>query len=371
MQVGIMIAIIIIIRTLAINCFPKKTFIILWGIVLLRLVIPYSLPTPFSAYPLVNLTELNQYVIREQFFNLKASVSLPQVTEYSILHLLIVLVWGVGVILCSLYFIVTYVSCQRHFADSQPVKNEFVTKWLSLHILKRPISIRQSSYIISPVTYGIFHPVILMPIQTDWTDTKGLRYILEHEYIHIRHFDIASKILLTIILCFHWFNPFIWVMYILANQDIELFCDESVVHFFGKKNKSEYALTLLSMEEQKKILTPFCNSFRKNAIEERIEAIMKTKDYTFFTFLLTFLICVGLTVFFTTSTVASTNHSKFDRNCNNMTIDRRISIPNLTGNESKKAKLLLNNIGCDYITFFNANSVPVLTGNSQKKLNYY
>ncbi|RAZ18687.1 peptidase M56, partial [Klebsiella oxytoca] len=70
-----------------------------------------------------------------------------------------------------------------------------------------------------PLTYGIIHPVILLPKSTDWTDTERLNYVLEHELAHIRHFDAAAKLALTAAVCVHWFNPLVWLMLSLANRD--------------------------------------------------------------------------------------------------------------------------------------------------------
>jgi hypothetical protein len=70
-------------------------------------------------------------------------------------------------------------------------------------------------------------------------------------------------------------------MYILANRDIELSCDEAVVRTFGETAKSAYALTLIGLEERKSGFSPLCSNFAKNAIEERIESIMKIKKKTF------------------------------------------------------------------------------------------
>lgn len=90
--------------------------------------------------------------------------------------------------------------------------------------------IRQSDRIRAPLTYGVFSPVILVPKETNWTDETQLKYIL------------------TVAVCLHWFNPFVWVMYVLANRDIELSCDEMVVGIFGETMKSDYALTLTSLQ---------------------------------------------------------------------------------------------------------------------------
>ena len=190
-----------------------------------------------------------------------------------------------------------------------PVENDFIKNWLNTHQQKRPISIRQSSRFSAPLTYGVFRPVILMPISTDWENTNGLQYVLAHEYVHIRRFDSITKLVLIAALCVHWFNPFVWVMYVLANRDIELSCDEAVVRLFGETTKAAYARTLIGMEETRSSFAPLCNNFSKNAIEERITAIMKIKKTSLFTLLLAVILVAGFTTALATSAAANNNNS--------------------------------------------------------------
>ena len=89
-----------------------------------------------------------------------------------------------------------------------------------------PSPSEQDDRISSPLTYGILHPVILLPRQNLSLPQETLDCILTHEYVHIRRFDCLLKLLLTAALCLHWLNPLVWVMYLLANRDIELCCDE-------------------------------------------------------------------------------------------------------------------------------------------------
>ena len=173
------------------------------------------------------------------------------------------------------------------------------------HPTKRNVQIRQSDKIAAPLTYGVFLPVILLPKTTDWTDEKKLRYILTHELVHIRCFDTLKKWMLVTALCIHWFNPFVWVMYVLANRDIELSCDETVIRTIGETMKSAYALTLIGMEEKKSKLTPLVNNFSKNAIEERINSIMKLKKASFMGLFLALVLVIGTATIFATSTAAS------------------------------------------------------------------
>lgn len=309
-----MIVLIIIIRALSINKLPKKTFLVLWGIVLVRLMVPFSISSPFSAYSLVNNnTSVPDKVIGIPTANIlpifnSAKVSSGNLDVVSdsttVTFPLWAMIWIIGVIICALFFTVAYFKCYREFRVSLPVENDFAKQWLFEHKITRSIQIRQSGKISAPLTYGIFHPVILLPKKINWSSTKELQYILTHEYVHIRRFDVFLKLLLTTALCIHWFNPLVWAMYILTNRDIELFCDETVVRSFGETMKSAYALTLINMEEKKNRLTPLCNNFSKNAIEERITAIMKTKKKSVITIFIAVVFIAGIITIFATSAVS-------------------------------------------------------------------
>lgn len=318
---AVFITAVVIIRAIAINRLPKKTFLALWMLVLLRLLIPFSIPSVFSVYTLISskvstpvfseaetdraifavpsenlvtvvpkteqLTQLSQGV--------QASVSLPFI------------VWCAGLILLSIFFTISYMFCLKEFQTAVPVQNPCVAQWLKEHSLKRQISLRQSDKLQTPLTYGIFHPVILIPKNMNLENENDLQYILAHEYVHIRRLDAVSKLIMTAALCIHWFNPFVWVMYILFNRDIELACDESVINMLGENSKSAYSLMLIRMEAKKSGLLPLCNSFSKNAIEERITAIMKTKKTTIFALTAACLLVCGSASVFATS--AQDNHN--------------------------------------------------------------
>ncbi len=330
---AILIIVITLIRALSINHLPKKTFLVFWGIVSVRLLIPFSIPSVFSIYTLfknymgteIKIADTPLIIFQE---------NIPLTYDYSYISSglsylsLWQIIWGTGFILCVLFFIVTYQKCYNEFRTSVPADCPFVQRWLSTHQLRRTISIRQSDLILAPLTYGIFKPVILMPKTTDWQNEDKLQYVLEHEYIHIKRFDVAAKLIFTIALCVHWFNPFVWLMYILANRDIELSCDESVLHIFGQKSKSTYAYILIDMEETKSGFTPLCNNFSKNSTEERIETIMKMKKTTSLSLALAISLVVGTTVAFATSAPEITNQSYnlTGRNCYFRNADQKFFI---------------------------------------------
>lgn len=299
---GILILAVIVIRALAINMLPKKAFNALWWISVVRLMIPFSIPSAFSVYSLMGSHAPGNGSQAIRVLPIGASgqaASMPDSITNAVSTWTVV--WAAGVLVCAVLFSLAYWKCRKEFQTSIPVGNDFTENWLSVHQQGRRISIRQSGRFSAPLTYGVLHPVILMPTSTKWENTDSLAYVLAHEYVHIRRFDSIRKLVLIVVLCVHWFNPLVWVMYILANRDIELSCDEAVVRLFGENTKAAYARALISMEETRSGLTPLCSSFSKNAIEERITAIMKIKKTTVFSLVLAGFIVVGTATAFATS----------------------------------------------------------------------
>ena len=288
---GVMILVITVIRALAMDHVPKRTFPVLWGIALFRLLIPLSLPSALSIYSLLKRTPApvtaNIPAAAVSAVLAGQAAALPQSVSVSEAALPVgSIIWAVGTALCAVTFAVAYRNCYREFQMSLPVENDASRRWLQAHPLRRTITLRQTDRISSPLTFGLLHPVILMPKETDWDDEASLQFVLEHEFVHIRRLDTAAKLLLITAVCVHWFNPAVWAMYALANRDIELSCDEAVIRRFGHDARASYARVLIRMEEVQSGLTPLCNHFSKNVIEERITAIMKTKKITVISLLL-------------------------------------------------------------------------------------
>lgn len=355
LSAALMIVAIIILRALTIERFPKKTFLVLWWIALLRLLIPFSIPSVMSIYSWISpdvpkavhqeVQEITEYqstsepileipsevlqnaspqedavsVVPEQTRSevVKNSTQfemtpLPDIDiEYievkpsksfsEIFFDMLPAIWGVGIGVIAAFFGINYWKGVREFRMSLPVENEFVDEWLSSHQLRRNITIRQYDCIHTPLTYGIFRPVILLPKESLEQSPSTLNFILTHEWVHIRRFDCVTKILLTAALCIHWMNPLVWVMYLLFNRDIELSCDETVLHLLGRNRRSDYALALIDMEEQKGGFASFASGFGRNAIEERIRAIMKMKKASLITILAAVVVVACVSILFATS----------------------------------------------------------------------
>lgn len=307
----VIILLIVVLRAVLINRLPKKTFLILWWIALIRLLVPFSIKSVTSIYSLLQsiYSDINPVRTAQTTTFLPIHGNMPEIANglseamvqrtesISILSV----IWLAGLLLCFGFFAVSYIKCYREFRFSLPVENDILEAWKEKHLLKRSLSIRQTETIAAPLSYGVIRPVILMPKNTEWKNIYQLRYVLEHEYVHIRRLDMLTKLIMIAAVCIHWFNPLVWVMYILFNRDLELSCDETVVRRFGMDIKSVYATALISMEEKKSGLTPLCNSFSKNAIEERIRAIMKIKKTSKFAVIISAVLVICVTGGFATS----------------------------------------------------------------------
>lgn len=307
----VIILLIVVLRAVLINRLPKKTFLILWWIALIRLLVPFSIKSVTSIYSLLQsiYSDINPVRTAQTTTFLPIHGNMPEIANglseamvqrtesISILSV----IWLAGLLLCFGFFAVSYIKCYREFRFSLPVENDILEAWKEKHPLKRSLSIRQTETIAAPLSYGVIRPVILMPKNTEWKNIYQLRYVLEHEYVHIRRLDMLTKLIMIAAVCIHWFNPLVWVMYILFNRDLELSCDETVVRRFGMDIKSVYATALISMEEKKSGRTPLCNSFSKNAIEERIRAIMKIKKTSKFAVMISAVLVIGVTGGFATS----------------------------------------------------------------------
>lgn len=347
---AVLILVIAVIRAVAINRLPKKTFLILWGIVLLRLLIPYSVPSALSVYTWVspkvlvggNPGSAADTIHADNTKNTMEKVSVPssvdeisyviqrasheqtgqtgklqqQPTSPETAISITWIIWLVGMITVAMYFVGSYMYWRFAFQSSLPIQNAFVEQWQKTHSKPHPVLVRQSDRIAAPLSYGIIHPVILMPKKTDWSNMEQLQYVLLHEYVHICRHDSILKLIAALALCVHWFNPLVWVMYILLQRDIELACDESVVRRFGEASKKTYANMLIDMEARKSGLMPLCNNFSKNAIEERIIAIMKIKKTSVIAIMLSVILIVGVTVVFATSASATSVDTEKTENSN-------------------------------------------------------
>ncbi len=380
------IVILILIRKLLIHKLPKFTFHLAWGVVVLRLLCPYSVPV-FSADAPAKIPGFMDFFagdsqgadagktaadegyllpdgdgsgssiragiadssVRESFHGKNSQPtggdsltagsnrgSMPQSNAGGDIHQnipqnfgksddlrtdgeetaalnrtaatvrILRILWLAGVLFLLSYFLVSHLRARKLYATALPLNHSLpeIDFYPGLGHggrgagkFRRKVTIKVSDRIFAPVTYGLFSHVILLPKTTDWENTVQLRMVLAHEAVHIRRFDILYKWLLAAAVALHWFNPFVWAMYFLANRDIELSCDETVVRSLRKDGKKDYALALLNYEE-KRMFSPTVSGFGGTAVREMIEAIMKINKTSIASMAMAAILVAGTTTVF-------------------------------------------------------------------------
>lgn len=282
---SVLIILIIVVRIVALYRLPKITFILLWSLVVVRLFSPYYLE--FSIDNGV-LSRMNNLVDT-------AAAKLYTADALGIRSLAFA-AWMIMAAALLFWFFGSHFLARRKYGCSLPVENAHVAKWCAGHSAPFRFRVRMSDYIDSPITCGLFHPVILLPTSMNWENEEHLNFVLTHEFIHIKHCDTLIKWLLVITASLYWFNPLVWVMYVLFNRDIELYCDECVTRQFGSQAKASYAHTLVHFEKHRLGFIPVIGHFGGNSLKERVTAIMKNKTKPAWALLVAAIIVVLLVI---------------------------------------------------------------------------
>lgn len=303
---GLLIIGIMVVRALSINRISKKFFVLLWDIVLLRLLLPFTVTFQFITTNLfTSVPKQIDQVIQQRVSDLPvikgaSAAYIPAGTGVSQQENIPVfqIIWLSGLIALSLFFIIAYYRDYRKLREALPIKhNIFLNHWMKEKQLKRKVVILLSDRVNTPVTYGMFSPKIILPRTMDLTDHKALRFVLEHELVHIKCHDNLWKIVALAALCIHWFNPIVWIMQILFNRDLELSCDEKVITSVGAEQRQEYALTLINLAGNKSGISFLHSSFGKNVIKERIVSIMKYKKTSIISIICVIVLITAVSVF--------------------------------------------------------------------------
>lgn len=295
---ALFIGAIILLRAAAKERLPRWALPALWWAAILRLLVPTEWS---SAVSIRNLWPMTGSIIR--------AGSAAAIKTGSGLSLWTVL-WSIGFALCIAVFFAVWRWNMGKFRESLPAESDRISRWLEGHRLGRPIQVRKSDRLDSPLTYGLFRPVVLLPSGREWTDCE-LECILTHEFVHICHWDCLTKLLALLCAALHWFNPLVWCMVVLINRDLEFWCDSSTVAALGGEHRADYALTLIRLEEQRTFLPSVSAYFTTNPVKERIRSVMKGKKFTPAMTAFALLLVIGVSSVFATSASAadSNDHS--------------------------------------------------------------
>ncbi len=307
-----MILVITAVRFLLKGRLPWSAYVIMWYTVLIRLLVPFRISSIFSIGSLNKLTDIqvSNYDPPLLTASPKAEnmmyINQPDIINKS--FSMINTIWLVGMITLLIYFLAVFIRYRRNFKDTVQINNKLLDSELSRFNFARNVRLYKSKSALSPLTFGIIFPKILLPSDMDTEDGAALKYVMIHECIHIKRFDALTKLLMILALCIHWFNPFVWIMFSLLNKDLELSCDEAVIKITGEGSKTDYAMTLIRLEEEKSRRTNLIfNYFGKNIAEERIVAIMKKSKTSIIGIITASIVIITNTAVFATSPTERTS----------------------------------------------------------------
>ncbi len=278
----------------------SKVFVLLWILVIFRLLIPFEFSSGASIYAPIREQKTEIFINQpllwedgyEEFFVPNQKTDIPkapkvQKTEISSEQILLS-IWGFGAVFCGGFFVLRHrKNIKQICRGCVPMDN------IPSEFSGRKICFYKSSSVASPLSFGIFKPVIIIP---EDVSEKQLSFVLMHEQTHIKDHDAVLKVLALFALSLNWFNPAVWHMVKLFDRDLERYCDERVLSALGNEKAAFYANTILDFAERESLSLNF---FSAASLCERVTSIMNNKKKK--TKFLPVLLVFGAVVFIMTA----------------------------------------------------------------------
>ena len=285
---SVMILIVLLLRLLLKKKLPPVVFPVLWGLVLVRLLVPFSLSSPLSAplpswlqQPITysgNAVATSNVIVHEA-----DSSALTKGTQQATEVLfeqpdfgpMVVIAFVLGCAATAGLLLAQKRRVDRQLKDSLLVEqNATISKVLAQAKLHH-VLVMTNDHIASPLVKGIWNPCIYLPAGMDFANTTVLGHVILHEAMHIRRKDNLYKLVLLVALCLHWYNPLVWLMAKMLCADLETACDAAVLRQSGEGQKQEYAYSLLTMAVAGRPSPLLYSAFSKTEVERRITGVLQ------------------------------------------------------------------------------------------------
>ena len=283
---------------------PKWVNILLWGIVAIRLICPFSFESALSLIPSAETfpekvisgpsfdvqtgitpvdNRINDY-LGDRYFE---GVTVPANNGNNIMTILTI-VWTIGILLLVAYTVISYWRLRRKVDTAVRYKD----------------NIFQSENVKSPFVLGIIKPRIYLPFNMNGQD---LEHVVAHEQAHIHRKDHWWKPFGFLLLTIHWFNPLVWLAYVLLCRDIELACDEKVIKELGNEQRADYTQALVACSVNRRMIAACPLAFGEVGVKDRVTSVMNYKKPAFWGVVLAVIVCVFVAVCFLTNPVTKNN----------------------------------------------------------------
>ena len=281
---------------------PKWINVMLWGIVAVRLICPFSfesvlslIPSPQTINPEIALNSPvidSGVTIIDNVINpiiSEATISIQPEKDINFFQFIMPYlagVWLVGIAALLIYTLVSFLRLKRKIGTAVLLRD----------------NIYQSESVVSPFVLGIIKPKIYLPFNMNEQD---MEHVIAHEQAHIRRKDYLWKPLGFLILSLHWFNPLVWVGYILLCRDIELACDEKVVKELDNIQRADYSEALLTCSVNRKMIAACPLAFGEVGVKNRVKSVLNYKKPAFWIIIVAVIVSITVAVCFLTNPLNS------------------------------------------------------------------
>lgn len=282
---------------------PKWTSVLLWGIVAFRLICPFSIESALSLIPssqtinpeyALNTPEINSGItVIDNALNPiigGATVTVQSQKDLNLFQIImpyLTAMWLLGILVLLLYTVISYIKLKKKVETAVSLKD----------------NIYQSENVIFPFVLGIIRPKIYLSFGLD---ESGAEHVIAHEKAHIKRCDHLIKPLGFLLLTIHWFNPLIWVGYILLCKDIELACDEKVIKALNTSQRADYSQALLSCSINRRMIAACPIAFGEVSVKSRIKTVLNYKKPAFWIIIIAIIASIVAAVCFMTDPATNT-----------------------------------------------------------------
>lgn len=252
---------------------PKIFSYALWAVVLFRLISPFSFESVLGLVP-INKQPIQENIVYSTESQINTGLNIVDNTINTILPIpnntsesinplqrwvfVGSVIWVIGITAMLIYSIIQFLMLKRNLIGSTPLRD----------------NIYLTDYITSPFVIGFIKPKIYL--SSSLADTEQ-EFIIIHEQCHIMRLDHITRILAFMALTLHWFNPLVWLAFILSGKDMEMSCDEAVMKKMDTDIRAEYSQSLLRFASGRKIISAALLTFGESDTKGRIKNVMKYK----------------------------------------------------------------------------------------------
>ena len=278
---------------------PKWVNVLLWGMVALRLMLPFSIESALSLIPsaetlspevvrfdpaptITSGVEFIDNAVNPSLSESFAAAPLASVNPLYVWTYLAGWVWLIGLAAMLAYALVSYLRLRRRVSASIPLRE----------------NIYVCDEVPSPFILGIVHPRIYLPSALDEAQRGS---VLSHERAHLARRDHWWKPLGYALLAVYWFNPLLWLAYTLLCRDIELACDERVLRGMDAGQVKDYSSALLACSVPRRMLAACPLAFGEVGVGARVKNALRYKKPAFWVVAASVAVCVVVAVCFLTN----------------------------------------------------------------------